>query len=50
VWKRRGREKNGDYCVRILGRDDLSDFCGIEIIGADGVRTGGERVDAVREL
>jgi len=50
VGKRRGRKENRDEGVRILGRDDLSDFCQIKIIGPDGIRTGGERVGALREL
>jgi len=50
IWKRRGREKNKDEGVRILSRDNFSDFRQIEIIGPDGVRTGGERVGTLREL
>jgi len=50
VGKSRIREVNGNEGVRILGRDNFPDLRQVEIIGPDSIRSGGERIGALREL
>jgi len=50
VGKGRIREVNGNEGVRILDRDNFPDFCQVEIIGPDSIRTGGERICVLGEL
>jgi len=37
VRERTVREENGNYRIRILGRDNLPDFYQVKIIGPDGI-------------
>jgi len=50
VGEGRIREVDGNEGVRILGRDNFPDFRQVEIIGPDSIRTGEERIGALREL
>jgi len=40
IGKERVREENGNYGVRILAHDNLPDFCQVEIIEPNCIRTG----------
>jgi len=50
VGKERTRKVNGNEGIRILDHDNFSDLRQVEIIGPDSIRTGGERIGALREL
>jgi len=50
IGKRRSREENRNYGVRILAHDDISDFGQVEIVRPDGVGIGGRKIGTVRKL